>query len=392
MNECPFDLAFYSFFHAPTGYGMAGRGYLHAFDRAGIPVSAVPIGQRRIGPVTDPVLAKSMGRRKLPRLHLWHSEPEDLRAVINFLPELIVLTTWEADRISELYAKVLNHAREVWVPCRYNEEAFRRQLTVPVRRIPHPVDELAPEDVNLSAFNRKMHLQDDDFVVVSVGTWQQRKNLEGSLEAFCKAFGDEPRAHFILKTSLTFMDFQMVQMQVLQVLERIPERYRYSLFQRIHLHTELWGREQMAALRARTDCYLTLHRGEGWCYPAFEAACMGKPVVSTGYSGPLDFLDARHHHLVGYKLIPADQSKQKLRFGFTSNMQWADPDVDEAARALRRVFEHYGQCRALAGEAAAEIRTKFSLEAVGRQAREYLEAIDAPAEGRQETYDALCAC
>jgi len=365
MNQGPLSFAYYGFFYAPTGYGRAARSYLYAMDGAGAAVSAVNIGQKRIGPTPDVVLGQAFRRRSCPDLHLWHSEPEDLRPILNLLPNMVVMTTWEADRLSARYVVWLNRAREIWVPSRYNEEHFRQQLKVPIRRMPHPVYLPPTKAYSRARLEAVLGIRPETFLVSAIGTWQKRKNLEGALAAFALAFADIPEAELVLKTSLIFMDREKVQAQVAKALMLIPEKYRQSVFNRIHLDAEHWEDEEMAALRDRTNCHVSLHRGEGWGYTAFDAATVGCPVVATGYSGPLDFLDPEKHQLVGYELAHPDQSEQKLRFGFTSEMCWAEPDLVDAAQRLRYVYCNYAHCKRLAEEAAVEIRERYSLESIG---------------------------
>ena len=38
------------------------------------------------------------------------------------------------------------------------------------------------------------------------------------------------------------------------------------------------------------DCYVSLHRAEGFGYTLAEAMWIGKPVIATGYSGNVDYM------------------------------------------------------------------------------------------------------
>jgi glycosyltransferase involved in cell wall biosynthesis len=136
---------------------------------------------------------------------------------------------------------------------------------------------------------------------------------------------------------------------------------------RIRIFIYPWPDDCLSSLLHRADCYVSLHRGEGWCYPLFDAASLGVPVVATGYSGPMDYLDSRHHRLVGYSMTAANKMKHTIRFGFDSSMSWAEPDLVHAAEQLRAVYED--RAAALALEAAARIRAAYSFEAVGQMAR-----------------------
>ena len=63
------------------------------------------------------------------------------------------------------------------------------------------------------------------------------------------------------------------------------------------------------ALTATCDCYVSLHRSEGFGLTMAEAMYVGKPVIATGYSGNLDFMTAENGLLVDYELR-ADRSRR----------------------------------------------------------------------------------
>ena len=58
----------------------------------------------------------------------------------------------------------------------------------------------------------------------------------------------------------------------------------------------------MAALFARADCYVSLHRAEGFGLTLAEAMALGKPVIATGFSGNTDFMTPANSYLVDWKL------------------------------------------------------------------------------------------
>ena len=124
----------------------------------------------------------------------------------------------------------------------------------------------------------------------------------------------------------------------------------------------------MTALMQRADCLVSLHRGEGWCYPLFDAACSGTPVIATAYSGPMDYLDPQYHRLVRYELTPANQQKHAARFAFNSDMSWAAPDVTHAAELMRDVYDRREHAMKQAAQGSVLLQEKYSLDAIGRMA------------------------
>ena len=83
-----------------------------------------------------------------------------------------------------------------------------------------------------------------------------------------------------------------------------------------------------------------------------QAMLRGIPVVATGWSGNLQYMDQASAALVGYRLIPvADPSGV---YGRIPGALWAEPDVDDAAAALRRLGDDPAARAALGARGAAK--------------------------------------
>ena len=59
---------------------------------------------------------------------------------------------------------------------------------------------------------------------------------------------------------------------------------------------------ELNGLMAACDCYVSLHRSEGFGLTMAEAMAIGKPVIGTGYSGNVDFMNAENSYLVDYEI------------------------------------------------------------------------------------------
>ncbi len=106
----------------------------------------------------------------------------------------------------------------------------------------------------------------------------------------------------------------------------------------------------MAGLMAAADIVISLHRSEGFGLVPAQAMALGKPVIATGWSGNLDFMNKHNSALVSYSLIPVHDPEGAFQ---ADNQMWADANVEEAAAWLRRLAND-ADLRARLGAAAAK--------------------------------------
>jgi glycosyltransferase involved in cell wall biosynthesis len=362
-------IVFHGYVHEPTGYGSAARAYIHALHAAGVPMSIENLGGKKH--VTDPLIESLLNRPIAPDFHLCHTVPAQLPDLDLPSDQLIALTAWETDRIPESWARDLACAREVWVPCGHNAEVFARSIEAPVFQLPHPYLPHARQQADASDIDRRFGLSKDDFLFFNVFEWQERKCPLGTIQAFLEAFPDTSDAVLILKCWFRNADERRAACALTEAMIDVG-RIRSGRRPRVMIETEIWPEHLVRALFERGNCFVSLHRGEGWGNPPFEAACNGLPVIATGYSGPADYLDDEFHYLVKYSLTPVTQ---KYEF-FSPEMLWAEPDISHAATLMRRVYCGRAEAEERARTAAPLLRRKFSIDAVGRMAADRLRALN----------------
>jgi glycosyltransferase involved in cell wall biosynthesis len=370
------SVLFNGYVFSATGYGTAARAYVHAFHRANIGLSVIDRAHEQCRNIPDPLVDSLLNRPLDVDFCVCHTEPLDFASMRPAFSHLIALTTWESDTLPADFANVLNEVREIWTPSSYNAEAFRKQLKAPVFHLPHPVHVPPPTIPESQEIENFFNLKKDDFVFLNVATWQERKNIPATIEAFFRAFPREPNIKLFIKTSFYFTDAQKANAQVVKALKRAGVSLTpREIDARLKIFQVPWTEELMATLMRRADCYVALHRSEGWCYPLFDAACAGIPVITTAYSGPMDYLDPKFHHLVNYKLVHATRGDDPESFRFSPEMLWADPDILHAAAQMRVICNNKQKARKLAETGAALLREKYSFESVGNMARKRLQQL-----------------
>ena len=268
---------------------------------------------------------------------------------------------WEVEKFPDVMRSAFEWVDEVWVASEFTAAAIRDASPKPVVVLPPPI--VAPA-LDPALARRDFGLPDGRFVFLFTFDFLsvfERKNPMALVEAFSRAFRDGEGPLLVLKTING--DRRRVDL----------ERLRMACARRsdIVLHTDYLPRERNLALFAASDCFVSLHRSEGFGLTIAEAMALGKPVIATGYSGNLTFTDPSNAYLVDYKLVPVPAGCDP----YPRNSRWADPDVEQAAVLLRRVVEHPAEARAKGDKAAEEVRAHHSPAVRGGAIRERLSEI-----------------
>jgi glycosyltransferase involved in cell wall biosynthesis len=240
---------------------------------------------------------------------------------------------------------------EIWAPTSFIASALSPISPVPVVRVPVVLDPGAPG--NRSAGRSRLGIRDDEFVYLFVFNFYsrfQRKNPKAVIDAFKLAFSPDDSARLVIKCANA--DFAA---------EYFRELNKLSEGQRITLCDGQWSESEMSDLMAACDCYVSLHRAEGVGLTISDAMAAGKAVVSTGWSGNMDFMDVSNSFPVRFRISLLDADVAHYRAGDS----WAEPSIEHAAEVITYIFEHRDEAVRRAENARIHIRRSYSNEAIG---------------------------
>ena len=252
---------------------------------------------------------------------------------------------WELPRVPDHWRRALPFVHEICVNTRFVADALRPIADgKEIHIVPYP----------LAAQGARASLPSDRrpftvLVVFNVSSNFPRKNPCAAIAAFRRAFGSDPSARLIIKHGHSSVWPQSVRLMAAAA----GDASNIQFIDRIMDDAEL------ASLYSEADVVMSLHRSEGLGLIVAEAMSRGLPVIATDWSGTTDFLDARTGLPIGYRLVPLDDPQGTYR---DRGVVWAEPDVDAASAALRRLYDD-AALRATLGTAAAQrIREAFDPE------------------------------
>ncbi len=344
--------------------GDSGRLIARSLAEHGVPCTALGF-QGAPSPAVDPPFPTTDRIRhrttlavvpadQLPVLHEWH--PELFAAT----EKMIGYCFWELSRLSAAGVRGLAHLDEVWVATDFIKQAFERQGGVVVRHVPLPIAEPVPSARSRESFPPFRAAGDRPVVGVTFDHFSvlERKNPIGAIDAFKQAVPVDDGPMLVIKT----LNADAHPEAHGRLLDAAAGRSDIIVWD-AHL-----SRPDQFAFLSHLDILVSLHRGEGFGVHLAEAMWLGVACVATRYSGNLDFMDDSCSRLVDYSMIDVDRGGTI----YPSGTQWADPDVDDAADALRELLADADLRRSLGDAARAKMAARPGEAAMAETMRSLL--------------------
>lgn len=265
---------------------------------------------------------------------------------------------WELEVFPEGWVPAIDLLDEIWAPSRFVQESLARVTSRPVT--------LMPQCVELPVFDRKPRshfgLPDGHRLFIFAFdflSYIDRKNPIAAIRAFRAAFPEpEEKVGLVVK--------------VMNGNEQDP-RWQAMLAEiggdaRIVIINRAMSRAESLALFDCCDCFVSLHRSEGFGRGPAEAMLLGKPVIATGYSGNVDFTLPDNSFLVDYTLVPVEPGQ----YVFGEGQVWAEADIAHAAQHMRAVVDEPDKAAEIAARGQAHVRQHLSARAIGARMTDHL--------------------
>lgn len=246
-------------------------------------------------------------------------------------------TMTEVDGISSKWVSKCNEMDIILTPSEFCRNVFisSKVKAEKIRVIPLGVKN------SFSAEGKKLNLPvtKNKFVFLSVGEWIPRKGFDLLVKAFVREFSQDDDVILILRThSNTAYDENGTN--IYRDIKVWLEDEKKKRQPPIYVLPTIISEQEMPCLYRMADCYVLPTRGEGWNMTAFEALSCRIPVITTNWSGHMDYLSDKNSFLINNKglvKVSADDSiSDRVYHGF----RWAEPDVENLSDLMRYVYEN----------------------------------------------------
>ncbi|RKQ92887.1 glycosyltransferase involved in cell wall biosynthesis [Solirubrobacter pauli] len=343
------------YLQSELGVGEVARQAIEALDIAGVPTL----------PVSIPAPLSRQGHHFNHIRPYAESYPVNLMCVnADMLPDFVGRAGsaffhrrysigwwwWEVSKFPERWMDAFAHVDEVWAGSQFVADALAAVSPVPVVHVPTPVTKPVVGPVSRAELGLPegfLFLFMYDFNSVFA-----RKNPLGTLEAFLRAFPEDDAGPQLVLKSINAEHHPVDH----ERLKRAAAGHAH-----VHLVDRYVTPSEKNGFVAASDCYVSLHRSEGFGFGMAEAMLLGKPVIATGYSGNMDFMTGANSYPVDFAMAPIGPGADP----YPAEAEWAEPDLEHAAQLMRDVVANREEAARRGAKAAEDVARTNSSAAAG---------------------------
>jgi glycosyltransferase involved in cell wall biosynthesis len=272
------------------------------------------------------------------------------------------------------------HSKKVFLDSQFDKMHETTKQKVGVVKITKPLEVLF-EGADLDIYNpltseeisqdvsliNDLNQIPESYAYLSVGHWMQgdmgedRKNMGLLVKAFYETFKNKKKKPaLILKTSSAGASY-MDRNQILKKISKLKKSVASKNIPNIYLlHGELSDVEMnLLYNHPKVKTMVSLTKGEGFGRPLLEFSLTKKPIIVSGYSGHMDFLNPEFNVMLKGSLTNVHKSAAVPNM-ILEDTKWFSPSHPEIGNAFKNTFENYKNYQALGKRQAHLSKTEFS--------------------------------
>ena len=350
------------------GLGVVARGMAAAIETAGIPFNIINVESGNYSQHTDYSWThKEVARSDYDTTIVFMNPDQSLhlrsQVPATLLSDRYVVAQWywELPELPDEWLTEFEFVDEVWAGSQFISDAVSRKTATPVVRMPPVV--LLSEGAGVS--RSQLGLPEDRYLFLAMfdtNSVLERKNPLGVLRAFKSAF-DDADASVGLVMKFNNPDYREPLMQ--SVREEIAGRENVVVIDRV------MDRAEVTSLIKVCDCFVSLHRSEGFGLGPAEAMSLAKPAIITNWSGNVDYMTPDNSIAIDYKLVKLGRD-----YGpYKAHQHWAEPNLEQASQWMKKLRDDASLGHHLGRRARETILSLYSPSVVGTQIRARLAEI-----------------
>lgn len=244
---------------------------------------------------------------------------------------------------------------EIWVPSNFCKEAYRKHFSN-VHVIPLGVNQCIYNDNDL---NRNK----DKFCFLSVFSWSFRKGFDVLINSYFRKFSKNDNVVLTIVSKVLGKHNNEGTNRIIDDILKIKSKYYCNDTPEINLITHSLDEKELSRLYKSHHCFVLPTRGEGFCFPLIEAANCCLPIITTNYSGHLDFLNKRQSKLIdidGFSRVGDDKFFMSEYYNTLEFPTLGEEYIDKFGSAMRESYTSYDKYLKNANSLYVDIKNSFN--------------------------------
>ena len=270
------------------------------------------------------------------------------------------------------------HSKKVFQEVKFEKRDKRTKQVVQVVQLQKPIEVLF-EGVDLTTYfykknedvNFDLSQIKESFCYLFVGHWMygefghDRKNVGVLIKNFFDAFKGKKIAPALILKASTGRNSYISRDTLLKKIKTIKDQYPHNTtLPNVYILNGNLTDEQMNDLynHPKVKAMVSFTKGEGYGRPLAEFGLSKKPIIASGWSGQLDFLNPAYTILIGGKLenVHPSAANQWL----LQETQWFRISDKDSIRALKDVYTNYKKYIVKGKQQGHYIKTKFDFDSM----------------------------
>ena len=371
-----------------SGYGARSRDFIKAvlkLDKYNVKLLSQRWGNTRFGYLNDhsedelySLIVPQVDKK--PEIWVQITVPNEFQPVGEY--NIGVTAGIEATLVDQSWIQGVNRMNLILTSSEHSKDVFLKtawevkdnrtgQITSKVQ-VNKPIEVLL-EGADLEKYQPKKSSFDlstikESFCFLVVGHWlkgeygHDRKDIGFTIKSFLETFKNKTnQPALVLKTSHANTSL-MDKSTLLNKIQSIKNTVKGKLPNVYVIHGDLTDSEINDIYNhPKIKAMVSLTRGEGFGRPLLEFSLIGKPIIASGWSGHLDFLDKQYTTLLNGKLEqlhPSSVQKNVL----LPQAAWFKADSIEVGKAYKNIFKHYKKYITYAKKLRHQNKANFSFD------------------------------
>ena len=218
----------------------------------------------------------------------------------------------------------------------------------------------------------------ENFAYLFVGHWMQgqigedRKNVGLLVKSFFETFKNKNKQPALILKTCQVGSSYMDREAILKKIKEIKSTCKSNNLPNVYLlHGEFTNQEMNQIYNhPKVKAMVCLTKGEGFGRPLLEFSLVNKPIITTNWSGHIDFLNPEYTTLLPGQMTKVHNSTANNML--LKDSDWFSVDVGQVGAYLKHVFENYKDYKEKAKRQGYQNRTNFSFDKMKEKIDEIL--------------------